>query len=181
MTSAIRGLYASRGTIIPLSNNIDSSARFFYSKALPNRSLRRRPLQAEKVSVDPKQSASQQQETYKVALDVLLEAQQSARLEQDLGTRLEGIRKIRQIRSAKNTNEPILPMTAGTAFGKHLVTSRKHSSDSEHPTYTRKSSNRSDDENNVGVSRSDCGTRFVSVNRRSWDHCSDPESWDDDF
>ncbi len=160
MTSAIRALYAFRGTVIPLSNNIDSSARFFYSKALPNRSLRRRPLQAETAGADPKQ------ETYKVALDVLREPQQSARLEQDPGTRVEGIRKIRQMRSAQDTNEPILPMIAGAAFG-------------EHPTYTRKSSNRSDDGNNIGVSKSDCGTRFVSVSP-SWDHCSDPGSEDEE-
>ena len=137
MTSALRSLYASRGTIIPFSNNIDSSARFLYSKALlPNRSLRRRPLQAEEASADPKQSASRQQDIYKIARDALREAKQSARLEQDLGTRVKGIRK---------------------------------------------SSNRSDDENNVGVSKSDSGTRYVNVGRRSWDHCSDPETWDDDF
>ncbi len=93
---------------------------------------------------------------------------------------VEGSRKIRQMRSAQNANEPILPRIAGAAFGKHLVTSRKHSSDSEHPTYIRKSANRSDEENSVGVSKSDCGTRVVSVSR-SWDHCSDPGSEDDDF
>jgi len=113
----------------PFSNDIASSARrFLYSKALPNRSLRRRPLEAEKVSADPNQSASRQQKTHKVALDALSETQQSAR-----------------------------------------------------STYTRKSSNRSDDENIVGVSKSDCGTGFVRVYPRTWDHCSNPASWDDDF
>ena len=74
MISVIRAFYAFEGTISPFSNDIASSARrFLYSKALPNRSLRRRPLEAEKVSADPNQSASRQQKTHKVALDALSE------------------------------------------------------------------------------------------------------------